>query len=72
MKTLCWVVDGLREQGLTIHVAGHIGDAYHNFMDATIETDVIIRAIRYFKNIVLYFFYFFLIQYTLFQCNLTV
>jgi hypothetical protein len=48
VQALCWVVDGLREHGLSLQVVNHIGDAYRNFMDATIETDVIIREIGYY------------------------
>lgn len=39
VQALSWVVDGLREDWLAIQVVNHIGDAYRNFLDATIEID---------------------------------
>jgi len=45
IQSLCWVFDGLRNNGVAFQVVNHNDDACRNFMDATIETDVIIRAI---------------------------
>ena len=63
VQALCWVVDGLREQGVSLQVINNINDAYRNLMDATLETEDIIRAIGYLTTsttllIILLFSYF--------------
>eukprot|EP00026_Physarum_polycephalum_P011920 Phypoly_transcript_12170.p1 GENE.Phypoly_transcript_12170~~Phypoly_transcript_12170.p1 ORF type:complete len:317 (+),score=46.53 Phypoly_transcript_12170:55-1005(+) len=47
VQALSWVVDGLREDWLSTQVVDHIGDAYRNFLDATIEIDKTILAVRH-------------------------